>query len=88
MYKTSFIMHNEEGLHARPATVFCKTAAQFSSDILISKEGEDGKYNAKNIIGVLSLGVSKGERLFIHAEGDDAKEALMALTHFLRDLKD
>ena len=41
MIKVSYTIKNEEGLHARPATDFCKTAGSFKSKICA--EGEDEK---------------------------------------------
>ncbi|MFD1675712.1 HPr family phosphocarrier protein [Alicyclobacillus fodiniaquatilis] len=68
---------NASGLHARPASVFVAEAGKFASDVLIEVEGK--RINAKSILGLLSLGVSKGQTLTIITEGADAEEALSAL---------
>ncbi|HBO33369.1 MAG TPA: hypothetical protein DD636_01275 [Anaerolineaceae bacterium] len=65
------------GLHARPATLFVRTAAQFKSAITI-KHGEM-KGNAKSIIKVLCMGAVNGSTIQLSAEGEDAQEALAAL---------
>jgi len=65
------------GLHARPATLFVKTAAQFKSTITI-RHG-DMKGNAKSIIKVLCMGAVNGSTIQLSAEGEDAQEALAAL---------
>jgi phosphotransferase system HPr (HPr) family protein len=65
------------GLHARPATIFVKTAAQFSSKIWI--EHGDKKGNAKSILQVLSMGADNGSTIKLSAEGEDAQAALNAL---------
>ena len=65
------------GLHARPATLFVKTAAQFKSTITI-RHGEM-KGNAKSIIKVLCMGAVNGATIQLSAEGEDAQEALAAL---------
>jgi phosphocarrier protein len=71
------IITNKIGLHARPATLFVQSAARFHSRIQV-RCGE--KYaNAKSIVGVLKLGASQGATLVIHAEGEDASEAVQAL---------
>ena len=63
---------NETGLHARPASVFVNTAAKFKSDLTIQKE--EKKVNAKSILSVLGLGVTKGTELTISAEGPMRKK--------------
>ena len=40
MVEVSYKIKNEEGLHARPASDFCKTAERFKSDITVFKDGE------------------------------------------------
>lgn len=73
---------NETGLHARPASVFVNTAAKFSSDLTIQK-GEK-KVNAKSILAVLSLGISKGTEITISAQGPDEEEALNKLVELIQ----
>jgi phosphocarrier protein HPr len=67
----------EEGLHARPAAQFVKTAKQFSSDIVVVKGEREA--NAKSSLKIMTLGARKGDRVTIRAEGDDAEEAVDAL---------
>lgn len=68
---------HEVGLHARPASIFVQTAAQFNSDIEVT-HGETTA-NAKSILAVLTLGVHKDAEIHVKAEGEDAEEALNAL---------
>lgn len=70
-------LKNETGLHARPASQFVFTSSKFKSHIVIIKDGKE--YNAKSIMGVLSMGASKGTILTIKAEGEDEQEAVEAL---------
>lgn len=70
-----------QGLHARPATLFVKTAAAFSSEIGLNKA--EKSVNAKSIIGVMSLAVSKGQSVTLTADGADAEQALDALERVL-----
>ena len=65
------------GLHARPATVFVKTAKQFTSEITVFYNNKQA--NAKSILKVLSLGAHNGSQIRIRAEGDDAQNALAEL---------
>jgi phosphotransferase system HPr (HPr) family protein len=65
-------------LHARPAATFVKTALRFRSQLTV---GADGKVaNAKSILAVLALGATGGTVLRLSAEGEDAPDALAALS--------
>ncbi len=77
MFSAEIELKNETGLHARPASQFVFTSSKFKSNITIIKDGKE--YNAKSIMGVLSMGASKGTKLTIKAEGEDEKEAVEAL---------
>jgi len=82
MITEKVIILNETGLHARPASVFVNTAAKFKSDLTIQKDGK--KVNAKSILSVLGLGVSKGTELTISAEGPDEEEAVSKLVQLIK----
>ena len=71
----------QEGLHARPAAQFVKTAKGFSSEIMIVKG--DKEANAKSSMKIMTLGAKKGDEVVIRAEGDDAEEAVEALVEFI-----
>jgi phosphocarrier protein HPr len=71
----------EEGLHARPAAQFVKTAKQFSSDIVVIKGEREA--NAKSSLKLMTLGAKKGDKITISAEGEDAQEAVDALTQLI-----
>ncbi|MBX5475993.1 MAG: HPr family phosphocarrier protein [Clostridia bacterium] len=78
--RTVTVTH-ESGLHARPAALFVQTAARFKADIKVAKG--DRSANAKSIMSVLALGVTKGTTIDILATGDDAEEAVDALTRLV-----
>jgi phosphotransferase system HPr (HPr) family protein len=79
--ENSVVIVNKVGLHARPASLLVQTAAQFQSRIQV-KCG-DKTANAKSIVGVLKLGAGLGNTLVLHAEGEDAQEALRTLTELV-----
>jgi phosphotransferase system HPr (HPr) family protein len=73
-------------LHARPAATFVKTALRFRSKVTV---GLDGKVaDAKSILAVLALGAVGGTILRLSAEGEDAPDALAALTSCVSGLVD
>jgi phosphocarrier protein len=77
----TLILMNKVGLHARPASLFVQTAAQFTSTITVTSNGRVA--NAKRILPVLQLGAEYGAELMVVAEGDDATEAIDALTNLV-----
>ena len=69
-----FMVANKLGIHARPAAMFVKTANRFSCDIFVEKDGE--KVNGKSIMGLMMLAAGPGSKLTVHADGQDALQAL------------
>lgn len=69
------------GLYARPATDFVLKANSYQSSIWV--EYGDRRVNAKSLLGVLSLKISKDMTVELVADGPDAAEALDALCIFL-----
>jgi phosphocarrier protein HPr len=65
-------------LHARPAATFVKTALRFRSRVTVGVNGKVA--DAKSILAVLALGAVGGTDLRLSAEGEDASDALAALT--------
>ena len=78
MVKREMTITNNIGLHARPATFFVQKANCFKSSIWVEKE--DCRVNAKSLLGVLSLGISKGTSITLIADGADEKDAIEGLS--------
>lgn len=74
-------INNEVGLHARPATFFIQKANEFKSGIWVEKD--ERRVNAKSLLGVLSLGITKGTTIILLADGSDEKEAVAALSELV-----
>ena len=74
---------NKYGLHARASTRLAQVAKQFQSAILVSKIGDSEEVDAKSILGILTLGVEKGQMLRIRTDGDDAEQAMAAVVHLV-----
>ncbi len=77
MISRSVTIRNSVGLHARPATFFVQKANCFKSSIWVEKE--DCRVNAKSLLGVLSLGISKGSDITLIADGIDEADAIEGL---------
>ncbi len=74
---------NRLGIHARPATLFTKTASDFDSEIEVEKDGM--VVDGKSILGLLMLVAGKGSEIIIRADGPDEEEALEALVKLVED---
>jgi len=83
MVERGTVVGPEEGLHARPAARFVKTAKQFSSEIVVIKGEREA--NAKSSLKIMTLGAKKGDRIVLRAEGEDAEEAVNALVELISE---
>jgi phosphocarrier protein HPr len=68
---------NKNGLHARPAAEVVKLAAQYTSEITLSRDGTE--VNGKSIMGVMMLAAECGASILLRATGADAEQAIDAL---------
>lgn len=75
------IINNEQGLHARPASLFVQIANKYVSEVIIKKGDEE--VNGKSIMGILTLGANMGSEIVILVDGEDAEEALKELQEFI-----
>lgn len=81
MFSKEVLVSNQVGLHARPATFFIQKANEFKSGVWIEKE--ERRVNAKSLLGVLSLGITRGVTITILAEGPDEEQAVNALVELI-----
>ena len=68
---------NKLGIHARPASLFVKTASRFACEIHVEKDGE--KVNGKSIMGLMMLAAGPGSKVKLHVKGADAAAAMSEL---------
>lgn len=81
MISKDVTVKNQVGLHARPATFFIQKANEFKSSIWVEKD--ERKVNAKSLLGVLSLGITKGTTITLIAEGSDEEAAIESLVELI-----
>lgn len=79
MYSKESVIVNKTGLHARPASDFTKKASGFKSSITVSNLDEEKEGNAKSIIAVMAMCLSKGTRVGVSADGEDEQLAVDTL---------
>jgi len=74
---------NKLGLHARASAKLSQLAAQFPCEILLSRNGR--QINAKSIMGVMMLAAGIGSTVTLETVGDQADEAMQALTELIHN---
>lgn len=86
MVETTLTVNHPVGLHARPAAVFVQKAREFKSKITIQNMSrEQSKEVPVSAFNLLQIGVRSGHEVRIRAEGDDADQAVAALTQLIRE---
>jgi len=83
MKEFKHVINDPMGLHARPAGMFVKACAGYSSKITIN--APTGKADAKRLMGIMRLAAKQGMELLITVEGDDEEKAAAELQAFLAE---
>ena len=73
---------NKQGLYARPAAMFVQIAQKYDSGVTVQKGPE--KVNGKSIMGILMLGIQKGNMISVVADGNDAEQMMAELEEYLK----
>ena len=74
---------NKLGLHARASAKLTQLAAKFPCEVYLTRNGR--KINAKSIMGVMMLAAGIGSQVLLETEGDQAEEALEAISALIND---
>lgn len=87
MVREQVVIKNPTGLHLRPAGLFCKTAMQFESKIMIEQknDGDELHANAKSVLSVLGACIKSGDEITIACEGNDEEIALKTMVQIVKD---
>lgn len=84
MRSAEVVIVNDTGLHSRPAKVFVGRASGWTSTIRIENLTRSaGPVDAKSILGLLTLGASRGHRIRLTVDGPDEEAALADLVGFV-----
>ncbi|MEO1235020.1 MAG: HPr family phosphocarrier protein, partial [Myxococcota bacterium] len=68
---------NERGLHLRAAHLLAQLSGQYEASVQVGWSGH--MVNAKSLLGITTLGASKGSQLGLEVEGPDAEAAFAAI---------
>lgn len=75
-----FIINNEMGIHARPATQFVQTVADFESEVDVINLSNGTAADGRSIISMLMLSAQKGHKVQLRISGKDEEELMNVLT--------
>lgn len=83
MKEFTYKIHDNAGIHARPAGLLVKKAGEFQSEIEVFKDEKSA--DAKKIFAIMGLGVKKDDTIRVQITGEDEETALAELEKFFRD---
>jgi phosphocarrier protein HPr len=82
-YKDFFVVVNEKGLHTRPSTELVKCATSFKAQVMLRYQ--NCTVNAKSLLGILMLAATRGAKISVEAEGEDAEQAVKTILELARN---
>ena len=85
MLKKTITIRLENGLEARPVAMLVQIASQYESVIYVEKG--TARVNAKSIMGMMTLGLSAGEKIVVTANGVDEEDAIQNIEKYLSAAK-
>ncbi|OOE97126.1 HPr family phosphocarrier protein [Salinivibrio sp. IB643] len=85
MYQKQVEISAENGLHTRPAAQFVKEAKSYDADITVESNGKSA--SAKSLFKLQTLGLTKGTKVTISAEGAQAQQAVDHLVKLMGELE-
>ena len=74
---------NRRGLHARASAKFVGLASELPAKVEVEKDGN--RVCGTSIMGLMMLGAAMGDSIVIHAEGEEANDALQKLVALVED---
>ncbi len=81
-YSKNVIVPHSYGIHARVAAKIVEITKKYNSEVFIIKNGK--KANAKSIVEILMLAISKGENITVTADGDDCIGVVEDIVNFIK----
>lgn len=77
------VLHNSQGLHARPASLFVQSAQQFQADVELCNLSTGMTADGKSVLSMLMLAAPCGTKLRLTVNGSDGAEAIKVLGDLL-----
>ena len=83
MIRTTLVISNKLGLHARASAKLTKLASSFKCEVFMTRNSR--RVNAKSIMGIMMLAAGLGSEVELETEGEDEQQATDALTALVND---
>jgi len=81
--KKTLTIKNELGLHARSAAMIVRVLERYRSSVFLERDGN--QVDARSLLDILTLACPKDSRVVVHADGDDAREAVDSIAKLVDD---
>lgn len=79
-----FVITNGEGLHARPASLLVSALGGLDARVTVAT-GDKRPVDGRSPIGLMALGVRRGDEIVVTASGAQAQEAMAAIGALIAD---
>jgi phosphocarrier protein HPr len=83
MIRTTLVISNKLGLHARASAKLTKLASSFKCEVFMTRNTR--RVNAKSIMGIMMLAAGLGAEVELETEGEDEQQAADAITALVND---
>jgi phosphocarrier protein HPr len=83
MIRTSLVVSNKLGLHARASAKLTKLASSFQCEVFMTRNSR--RVNAKSIMGIMMLAAGLGSEVELETEGADERQASEAIAALVND---
>ena len=83
MIRTTLVISNKLGLHARASAKLTKLASSFKCEVFMTRNSR--RVNAKSIMGIMMLAAGLGAEVELETEGTDEQQAADAITALVND---
>ena len=82
MTRETVVVGLPKGMESRPVAILVQIASQYNSKIYL--ECVNKRVNAKSIMGMMTLGLEKGDRIVVEADGEDEAKAVAEIETYLQ----
>ena len=83
MIRTTLVISNKLGLHARASAKLTKLASSFKCEVFMTRNSR--RVNAKSIMGIMMLAAGLGSEVELETEGEDEQQAAEAIAALVND---
>jgi phosphocarrier protein len=83
MIRTTLVISNKLGLHARASAKLTKLASSFKCEVFMTRNSR--RVNAKSIMGIMMLAAGLGAEVELETDGEDEQRASDAIAALVND---